>query len=361
MKGSHFRHDKTCLNCGFTVEERYCSRCGQENLEPRESVGHLIGHFFSDITHYDSKFITSVRDLLFKPGFLTHEYNAGRRVSYLNPIRMYVFISAIFFIVLFGGSEEAPPLSPELHPAAANAFSQRIADSLREAAPAGDSIRASIYQSLASRLDTVRDAADSVESWGFHVGANDNELGTDMEIVQNKYQRISQYDSIQDAKPDSARESRFSRWATHRMIRIRQRHPGKAPVVIRENIGRNIPKLMFVLLPLFALFVGWFYKRRRYIYTQHVIFSLHFHSFVFIVFMVMLLVLKIPTDSLPVTLIVLGLPLLLIFVYLALALKRTHEEALWLSFIKSFALCLMYLLVLELALVAVGIYDFMTA
>ncbi|HTJ11332.1 MAG TPA: DUF3667 domain-containing protein [Dinghuibacter sp.] len=361
MKGSHLRHDKTCLNCGFTVEERYCSRCGQENADPRESIGHLIGHFFSDITHYDSKFITSLRDLLFKPGFLTREYNAGRRASYLNPIRMYVFISALFFIVLFGGSEEAPPLAPELHPAAANAFSQRIADSLREAAPVNDSIRASVYRSLASRLDTARNAADTAESWGFHLGANDNEFATDMEIVENRYQRISQYDSIQAARPDSTRESGFARWATHRMIHIRQRHPGKGVVTIRENIGQNIPKLMFVLLPLFAWFVGWFYNHQRYIYTQHVIFSLHFHAFVFIAFLLGLLILKIPTDSQWLALILLCIPLVLIFTYLAFALSRTYAEVLWLSFIKSLALCLMYLLVLLLALVGVGIYDFMTA
>lgn len=361
MKGSHLRHDKTCLNCGFAVEERYCSRCGQENTETRESVGHLIAHFFSDITHYDSKFITSLKDLVFKPGFLTREYNAGRRMSYLNPIRMYVFISAIFFIVLFGGSEEAPPLSPEIHPAAANAFSQRIADSLRGAAPATDSVRASVYRQLAARLDTARDAADTAEAWGFHLGATDNELATDMEIVENKYHRISQYDSIQAAKPDSLRETGFSRWATHRMILIRQRHPGRSAVTIRENIGQNIPKLMFVLLPLFALFVGWFYNRRRYIYTQHVIFSLHFHSFVFITFMLGLLLLKIPTDSIPLVIVLLSLPLLLIFVYLAFALSRTHAETLWLSFIKSFALCVLYLMVLVLALVGVGLYDFMTA
>jgi len=27
-------------------------------------------------------------------------------MSYLNPIRMYIFISAVFFVVLFAGKEE---------------------------------------------------------------------------------------------------------------------------------------------------------------------------------------------------------------------------------------------------------------
>src|ERR1700730_15650741 len=105
MARHHLREDKTCLNCGFTVEERFCSRCGQENIEPKESFGHLVGHFFADITHFDSKFFMTVKDLVWKPGFLTKEYAEGRRMRYLNPIRMYVFISAIFFLVIYWGSE----------------------------------------------------------------------------------------------------------------------------------------------------------------------------------------------------------------------------------------------------------------
>lgn len=106
MSAHHLRHDKSCLNCGATVEERFCSRCGQENLEPKESVGHLIRHFFEDLTHFDGKFFVTVKDLIIRPGFLTREYVAGRRMSYLNPIRMYIFISAVFFVVLFAGKEE---------------------------------------------------------------------------------------------------------------------------------------------------------------------------------------------------------------------------------------------------------------
>jgi len=106
MKGYHLRRDKTCLNCGAIVQERYCSHCGQENTQLKESFSHLVGHFLADITHYDSKLITTIKDLIFKPGFLTKEYNAGKRMRYLNPIRMYVFISAIFFLVMFSRKEE---------------------------------------------------------------------------------------------------------------------------------------------------------------------------------------------------------------------------------------------------------------
>ena len=80
---------------------RYCHVCGQENTVPREGFGGLVLHFFYDITHFDGKFFQSLKYLLFKPGFLSKEYVRGRRASYLHPVRMYVFTSAIFFLVFF--------------------------------------------------------------------------------------------------------------------------------------------------------------------------------------------------------------------------------------------------------------------
>src|SRR6186997_2178628 len=61
----------------------------------------MVTHFFYDITHFDSNFFTTVEDLLFKPGFLSKEYMIGRRARYLHPVKMYVFTSAIFFLLFF--------------------------------------------------------------------------------------------------------------------------------------------------------------------------------------------------------------------------------------------------------------------
>lgn len=95
------RKDKDCLNCGAQVQGRYCHICGQENTEPHESFWALIQHFIFDLFHFDGKFFESVKYLLFRPGFLTKEYMRGRRLAYLNPIRMYIFTSAIFFLLIF--------------------------------------------------------------------------------------------------------------------------------------------------------------------------------------------------------------------------------------------------------------------
>ncbi|HEY2581993.1 MAG TPA: DUF3667 domain-containing protein [Mucilaginibacter sp.] len=97
----HYRHENNCLNCGTTLEGKFCHNCGQENLEIKESFGHMMNHAISDYFHFDHQFFHTLKPLFFKPGFLTNEYMAGRCVQYLHPVKMYIFISIVYFLVLF--------------------------------------------------------------------------------------------------------------------------------------------------------------------------------------------------------------------------------------------------------------------
>lgn len=101
MSYSKERSEKTCLNCGEILQNRFCPVCGQENLEPKETIWGMVSHFAYDITHFDGKFFSTVKYLLTKPGFLSLEHMKGRRIRYLHPIRLYVFTSAFFFIIFF--------------------------------------------------------------------------------------------------------------------------------------------------------------------------------------------------------------------------------------------------------------------
>ncbi len=95
------RIEKDCLNCSAIIYGKYCHVCGQANVEPKESFWDLVTHFVYDVTHFDGKFFSTVKSLLVRPGFLTSEYTRGRRTSYLNPIKMYVFTSAFFFLFIY--------------------------------------------------------------------------------------------------------------------------------------------------------------------------------------------------------------------------------------------------------------------
>jgi len=88
-----------CANCGAPVSGHFCSNCGQRVEHSVHSVWHFAGEAFEDLTHADSRLWGTVGALLFKPGFLTCEFLAGRRVKYLPPLRLYLVLSLLFFVV----------------------------------------------------------------------------------------------------------------------------------------------------------------------------------------------------------------------------------------------------------------------
>ena len=304
MSNHRLRHESNCLNCGHAVEERYCTHCGQENLEPTESIGHIIGHFFADITHFDSKFFITVKDLFLRPGFLTREYIAGRRMSYLNPIRMYIFISAIFFIALFAGRKE---------------------------------------HSAAPRPNASIEAKEKNESLSLNMG--DGVVLIDM--TEYKYNTVHEFDSVQNSLPDSAKEKGTMRWILRHNVREKERR-GTATIHIEVDISHDIPKLMFLLLPLFALYVGLFYSRKKYYYVNHAIFSVHFHSFVFLLMLFFILLSKlIPGEWTTPILALLAIPLS--FIYLVAALHGMYGQSFWSGLLKGIGISLLYIITLSLA------------
>jgi Protein of unknown function (DUF3667) len=331
------------LNCGNIVGERFCTHCGQENLEPKETVGHLVRHFFEDITHFDGKFFTTIKDLIVKPGFLTRGYVTGRRVAYLNPIRMYIFISAVFFIALFASSEEPAP-QPEDHSHAVNVFRQQVADSLRSAK--ADSLRRSFNDTVASRLDTLKAAKATDQALGLRYS---NAGIVQIDITENKYNTLREYDSIQRMLVDTAKDQGIMHWILRNNVRQKEKHGGRGKLHIEVDVHHDIPKIMFLILPLFALYVGWFYSRKKYYYVNHAIFSVHFHCFLFLLLLLMLLIDKVvPGDlfsgSWTGIIITVAIFPLIAFGYLVAALHGMYGQSFWLSLAKGLAIGLLYVI-----------------
>ncbi len=96
--------DDTCPNCGATVDGKFCASCGQKRIDKHEfAVKHFFGHLVHEITHLDgNKISKTFVALIAKPGLLTCEYLAGRKGQYLNPIRIYLTVSALYFLFAWG-------------------------------------------------------------------------------------------------------------------------------------------------------------------------------------------------------------------------------------------------------------------
>lgn len=86
-----------CLNCATPLAGKYCTECGQQNHTYVAPLRGIIGDFVGNHFGFDTKFFRSILPLLFRPGFLSREYAAGRRVRYINPLRLYFFSSLLFF------------------------------------------------------------------------------------------------------------------------------------------------------------------------------------------------------------------------------------------------------------------------
>lgn len=232
------RTDKQCLNCGRQVNERYCPYCGQENVESRRSFRELIAHFVEDLTHYEGKVGQTLKYLLFKPAALTAAYLSGMRKRFMEPVRLYIFISFITFIlphILYEPLGEVVPLTTaQLH-----------------------------------YLDSCR--AHTREP----VIQYDSDMGL---IYISNFKTLHQLDSAVAVKAMNPFSYRFNKKA----IDLQHYTPAKLWELFLDTLANNIPKTIFLFLPLSAFILFLFYMRRRSYYFDHAIFTLHYFSFLLV-------------------------------------------------------------------------------
>ena len=88
-----------CPNCGSVASDNYCAHCGQENHLHKETFWGLVAHFIGHYFHYDSKFWQTMKALWFSPGKLTLAYMNKKRMRYIPPVSLYIFISAVYFLL----------------------------------------------------------------------------------------------------------------------------------------------------------------------------------------------------------------------------------------------------------------------
>jgi hypothetical protein len=98
-----------CPNCDGPLYGKFCEHCGQKKLDRHEfALRHFVGHLVHEVTHLESnKLARTFGHLMLKPGRLAREYLSGRKGRYINPIRVYLTVSALYFLFAWGALSNA--------------------------------------------------------------------------------------------------------------------------------------------------------------------------------------------------------------------------------------------------------------
>jgi hypothetical protein len=332
---SHIPHrkEKDCLNCGTILQGPYCHHCGQENVVPKETFWHMVSHFFYDITHFDSNFFITLKHLLFKPGFLSKEYMIGRRASYLHPIKMYVFTSAMFFLLFFSffAPKSVKP-DVELNKSATKEQRLEYINWLKEQLKK-DSLNIDWKKKLAIASDTSRVLAVSEI-----VKTQASGIIT-VSFTSSKFKNFREYDSAEKALPVSQRDG----WITRRFMKMGfdveekfRKNPDAALKKFIDNLLHKLPYMLLVSLPFFALILKLVYIRRKHFYyADHGVFTIHLYIFSFI-WLLAIFILSVVRDATQQGWInfITALLVLLLFFYLYKGMRNFYGQGRGKTFIK---------------------------
>ncbi len=350
MSGLKQRQDNNCLNCNTEIAGRFCQNCGQENLETKESVWYLISHFFKDITHFDGKFFSTLKYLFAKPGFLSKEYMIGRRASYVNPIRLYVFTSAFFFLIFFSFMNVNNKSIIGTASMNGKTFAQTIEM---------DSLAFAEYTKEINKDDEKKEVPMTRAE--FKKYFDSSILNSGFSITKTKYASKTAYDSV--LLSGKKKHNWLQRQLIYKEIELNEKYGNNANLLTKEYLSillHSLPQMLFILLPLFALILKLLYIRRKdFYYVNHSIFSIHFYIFCFITMLLMFALGKL-NERLgwgAITFIE-GMLGLYIFFYLYKSMRRFYQQRRAKTVFKFLILCLLLFVTMLLLFFIFIVYSF---
>ena len=269
-----------CLNCGTGLMGPFCHYCGQPDKNLMRFFPALLREMMSDFLDFDSRFVRTLKPLLFHPGRLTRDYLDGKRFRYVPPLRLYIFSSiAFFFLAAIVASDSINVnTDADADPDVATQMDDEAREQLQEALSGLEQTRPELAAEIAEKVEAAQ--AESGE-------AAEEEFGKPDFDVNGKPWDEETNPLVIPLMPD---------WVNDRINREIAESPQKGkeisenPDLIRDQFFEVLPATMFVLLPLVALlFKFWYLFANRY-YVEHLIFALHNHSFIFVAALLMVVV-----------------------------------------------------------------------
>ena len=231
---------------------------------------YLFHDLLENVFHFEGKFFVTVAWLLAKPGRITLEFIAGRRASQLNPLRFYIFVSVLFFLGL--------SLLNHGH----------LIDLPRKAV---DDLQLDIGKQVQTVNSLTTDFTPEEK-------AELIRRVTEAAKTDGKFDRDTVIASIREARKSAAATATPVKKGTHTKVTIDRssefgrtlaRKLASGELTLRDiwdAIEHRIPTLLFLGVPLFALLLKVFYLGSGKFYVEHLIFSLHLHTWLFLVIMV---------------------------------------------------------------------------
>ena len=319
------RTGPVCPNCGNHRLDRFCGRCGQNDRDYVRGLWSVVCEFFREMFELDSRLFRTLKSLLFKPGHLSSEFSRNRRAAYMSPVRLYLFTSFLFFLVLSisaGGwlsnlDRSDATLQVETGDEEENADGVVAAVDSALAArgpPAAPGVGAAAADALVdstlavlSRAGQAREPAADQPDTAVGDEAGDAPVPPGQLEAFKARLRPEHARKVDDilGRPDGSMAKRVVRglvtsagadepggWLGW-LLRY-----GRGLVIdlfhdpedfLQQAIG-NLPVAMFFLLPVFAMILAVCYLRRKRFFVEHLVFGMHIHTFVFLTLAAALLV-----------------------------------------------------------------------
>ena len=262
-----------CGNCETTLTGPFCHRCGQAVRSP---VREFFSFMFDSATEFlrpDGKFFRSLAALYFRPGLLTTRYLAGQRTSFIKPVKLYLTLSLVLFLLVSLDLSIKTGLSPDLRSKGAD-VSMGFEAPKAEVNPLAGAFSVE-FSDEKPGTRTSGGKADSV---------NDDEF-VDFEVKGKPWHETTN-PVVLTWLPGFA-----NHWLNAKLARLNEvgdeveKHPEK----VLESLFRVLPTMMFLLLPVFALVLKAMYFFRNRLYAEHLLVAVQSHSFLFLSFILLIL------------------------------------------------------------------------
>ncbi|OIQ29115.1 MAG: hypothetical protein BM564_07860 [Bacteroidetes bacterium MedPE-SWsnd-G2] len=352
---------QACQNCdrAFKRSFKFCPHCGQKSND-QLTLGVLFYNTISNYFSFDARFFKSFIPLMIKPGYLARKFIEGRRLLFLHPANLYLFVSVVFFFILsLETKDQAGKLDSE------------FSDTTDAVAAISDSIENEV------ELDSVKinQFMDPIKKNKDLIGIKANEIqqidsifknsakkskqknNINFDFDQDKVDSLLALNTVKDAEVYKAMGMSDDAGALKRKFyaQMLKFYKNQKPGAILNLFYDSIPIAMFILLPIFALILKLLYFRKG-TFTHHLVFSFYYFSFLFTSFSMLFIINYIYDIPDWMDLII----VLSTFIYLLLAVKRFYRQGYFLSFIKSSVATFLFLiLVLPLAAGLVAFSAFM--